>query len=96
MLHSLLSCGKWWRTRHCGPSEYQIVKCDRSDILDSDHLPIVFHILDHVITKNLSEPVEKFTDWEMSQSLASDLISPIIEINSEEEADKRRATLQPL
>ncbi|PNF35683.1 hypothetical protein B7P43_G17443 [Cryptotermes secundus] len=35
-----------------------------SDILDSDHLPIVFHILDHVKISNLSEPIEKFTDWE--------------------------------
>jgi hypothetical protein len=30
-----------------------------SDILDSHHLPTVFQILDHVKTKNLSEPVEK-------------------------------------
>jgi hypothetical protein len=27
--HSLLSCGKWWRTGHWGPSEYLIVRCDR-------------------------------------------------------------------
>jgi exonuclease III len=33
-----------------------------SDILDSDHLPVVFHILDHIKIKSLSEPVEKFTD----------------------------------
>jgi hypothetical protein len=30
-----------------------------SDICDSDHLPIVFHILDHVKIRNLSEPIEK-------------------------------------
>jgi hypothetical protein len=30
-----------------------------SDILDSDHLARIFHILDHVKTENLSEPVEK-------------------------------------
>jgi hypothetical protein len=59
-----------------------------SVILVSDHLPIVFHILDHVKTKILSEPVEKVTDWEMFQSLASHLILPRIEISSEEEADK--------
>jgi endonuclease/exonuclease/phosphatase family metal-dependent hydrolase len=35
-----------------------------SHTLDSDHLPIIFHILDHVKIRNLSEPVEKFTDWE--------------------------------
>jgi hypothetical protein len=52
-----------------------------SNILDSDH------ILDHVKTKNLSEQVEKFTNWEWFQSLASVLISPRIEINSEEEVD---------
>jgi hypothetical protein len=56
--------------------------------LDSDHLPIVFHILDHVKIRNLSEPIEKFTDWDRFQSLASDLISPRIEINSGIEADK--------
>jgi hypothetical protein len=49
-----------------------------SDILDSDHLPIVFHILHHVKTRYLSEPVENFTDWERFQSLASDFISPRI------------------
>jgi hypothetical protein len=35
-----------------------------SDILDSDHLPIIFHILEHVTTKSLAEPFEKLTDWE--------------------------------
>jgi hypothetical protein len=33
-----------------------------SDILDSDHLPIIFHILDHVRTKQSSKPLEKFID----------------------------------
>jgi hypothetical protein len=59
-----------------------------SEVLDSDHLPIVFHILDHVTIINLSDPVEKFTDWERFQSLASDLVSPRIQINSGAEADK--------
>jgi hypothetical protein len=59
-----------------------------SDILDSDHLPIVFHILEHVTTRKFSEPFEKFTDWERFQNLASNLISPRIEINSGVEADK--------
>jgi hypothetical protein len=59
-----------------------------SDILDSDHLPIIFHILDHVTTKNFSAPLEKFTDWERFQSLASNYISHRIEINSGAEADK--------
>jgi hypothetical protein len=52
-----------------------------SDILDSDHLPIIFHILDHVITKQISKPLEKFTDWELFQSLASNLVLPRVEIN---------------
>jgi hypothetical protein len=30
------------------------------DILDSDHLPIIFHIQDDVKIRNLSEPIEKF------------------------------------
>jgi hypothetical protein len=59
-----------------------------SDVLDSDHLPILFRILDHVTTRNLSEPIEKFTDWERFQSLASDLVCPKIQINSGVEADK--------
>jgi hypothetical protein len=59
-----------------------------SDILDSDHLPIIFHILDHVRTKNVFSPLEKFTDWERFQSLASNLISPRLEINSGIQADK--------
>jgi hypothetical protein len=66
-----------------------------SDILDSDHLPIIFHILDHVKIRNLSEPVEKFTDWERFQSLASELISPKIEITSEVEADKAARDFTP-
>jgi hypothetical protein len=59
-----------------------------SDILDSDHLPVVFHILDHAKINNLSEPIEKFTDWDRFQSLASELISPKVEINAGIEADK--------
>jgi hypothetical protein len=35
-----------------------------SDIFFSDHLHIIFHILDHVKIRNLSEPIEKFTDWD--------------------------------
>jgi hypothetical protein len=59
-----------------------------SDILDSNHLPIMFHILNHVKIRNLSDPIEKFTDWDQFQSLASELISPKIEIKSGVEADK--------
>jgi hypothetical protein len=44
--------------------------------------------LDHVKIWNISEPIEKFTDWDRFQSLGSKLISPRIEINSGVEADK--------
>jgi hypothetical protein len=67
-----------------------------SDILDSDQLPIIFHILDNVKIRNLSDPIEKFTDWDRFQRIASNLISHKIEITSEVEADKMRANLQPL
>jgi hypothetical protein len=59
-----------------------------TDILDSDRLLIVFHLLDHIKTRNLLDPADKFTDWELFQSLASELISPRIQINLDEEADK--------
>jgi hypothetical protein len=44
-----------------------------SEILDSDHLPVVFHLLGYVRTQSLSDLVDKFTDWERFQSLASQL-----------------------
>jgi hypothetical protein len=59
-----------------------------SDILDSDHLSIIFHLLDHNRSRNLSDPVDKFTDWEWFKRLASELVSPKIQINWEEETDK--------
>jgi hypothetical protein len=59
-----------------------------SDILDSDHLPVIFHILEHVKIRNHSDPIEKCTDWDRFQSLASELMSPKIEIKSGVEDDK--------
>jgi hypothetical protein len=58
------------------------------DIMDSGHLPIRFCILDHVKAREILDPVEKFTDWERFQSLASALVSPRIGINSCTEVDK--------
>jgi hypothetical protein len=58
------------------------------DIMDSDHLPIIFCILDHVKAREILDPLEIFTDWERFKSLASALVSPRIEINSCTEADK--------
>jgi hypothetical protein len=48
----------------------------------------IFHLLDYIRSRNLSDPVDKFTDWKRFQRLASELISPKIQTNSEEEADK--------
>jgi hypothetical protein len=67
---------------------YRLSEVIVSDILDSDHLPIIFHLLDYIRTRNLSDPVDKFADWERFRRLASELISPKTQINSEEEADK--------
>jgi hypothetical protein len=41
-----------------------------TDILYSDHLPIMFSILDPVRTMEVSDPAEKIRDWELLQSLA--------------------------
>jgi hypothetical protein len=67
-----------------------------SDILDSNHLPIVLQLLDRVRTRDLPDPVDKFTDEERFQSLATELISSRIQINSREEADKEAPDLLPL
>jgi hypothetical protein len=65
-------------------------------IMDSDHLPIVFCILDHIKAREILNPVEKFTYWERNQCLASVLVSPRVEINSCIELIMQLATLQPL
>jgi hypothetical protein len=66
-----------------------------SDAPDSYHLPIVFNVLGHVRTRALSDPVEKFTDWDRFEGLASDLVSPRIEINSGVEVDKAMRNFTP-
>jgi hypothetical protein len=67
-----------------------------SHILDSDHLPIVLHLLNRVRTRNLSDPVDKFTDWERFPSLASELVSHRIQITRRKMPIKRPMTLLPL
>jgi hypothetical protein len=47
----------------------------------------MFYISDHIKVRKILDPVEKFTDWERFQSLASALVSPRVEINSCIEAD---------
>jgi hypothetical protein len=64
-----------------------------SDVLDSDHLLILFHLLDHLRARDRLDPVDKFTDWERFQSLASELISPRIKITSGKKPIKRPAIL---
>jgi hypothetical protein len=59
-----------------------------SDILDLDCISVVFHILDHDKIRNLSEPIEKSTDLDQFESLASELVSPRIKINSGVEVNK--------
>jgi len=34
-----------------------------SDVLNSDHPPILFHILDHISARDILAPVEIYTDW---------------------------------
>jgi hypothetical protein len=65
-----------------------------SDILDSDHLPIIFNITLKLGTSRNS--IEKITYSDRFQSIASELISPKIEIKSGQKPIKRRATVQPL
>jgi hypothetical protein len=36
-------------------------------VLDSGHLPVVFHLPHHRRTRNTSDPVDIFTDWERFQ-----------------------------
>jgi hypothetical protein len=48
----------------------------------------MFSILDPVRTTEALDPVEKLTDWELFQSLTSELMSQKIQIHSSNEADK--------
>jgi hypothetical protein len=55
-----------------------------SNILDSDHLPIVFNLLDHARNRNPLDPVANNRLGQF-RNLASELISPRIQINSGKE-----------
>jgi hypothetical protein len=48
----------------------------------------MFSVLDPVRARETLDPVEKLTDWELFKSLASERISPNIQIHSSNEADK--------
>jgi hypothetical protein len=59
-----------------------------TDILNSDHISIMFTILDPVIARKALNPVEKFTNWEQFQSITYELISPNTLLHSSNKADK--------
>jgi len=59
-----------------------------SDILDSDHLPILFPILDHVSGRNISVSVETHRYWEWFRSLISELISRRKQTDTVDEAER--------
>jgi hypothetical protein len=65
----------------------RISEVDILEILDSDHLPILFHMLDHVSIRDTSVSVETHTDWERFESPVSDLISLRIQINMFDDAE---------
>jgi hypothetical protein len=44
-----------------------------TDVLNSDHLPVMFNILDPLRTRESLDPVEKLRDCELFQSLASEV-----------------------
>jgi len=79
-------------TIHCKEMVTYFTLLSVSNVLDSDHLPILFNILDHVSVWDISAPVETYTDWERFRSLAYDLISPRIQIDTAEEAEKAATT----
>jgi hypothetical protein len=54
--------------------------------LNSDHLPILFHVLDHVSARNYSASLEIHTDWEQFRTYG--LISPTIKIDVADDAEK--------
>jgi hypothetical protein len=53
------------------------------------------NILDPVKMRKSLDPIQKLTDWVLSQSLASELISPNIHIHYSNEADKAARDLAP-
>jgi hypothetical protein len=57
-------------------------------VMDSDHQPIIFYIFVHTKSTKSLYQVEKITDWERFQSVASALVSPRVNIYSFIKADK--------
>lgn len=59
-----------------------------SDVLDSDPLSVLFHNLNHVRARDILPPVEIHTDWMRFRNIASGLISPRIQINTVDKAER--------
>lgn len=59
-----------------------------TDILDLDHLPVKFSILDPIRRREALYLVEKVTDWKLFQSLASELLFLSIQIHSSNKSDE--------
>jgi hypothetical protein len=45
-------------------NDFRLSEVGVLDIMDSDHPPIIFCILDHSKVTEILDPVEKFRDWE--------------------------------
>jgi hypothetical protein len=67
-----------------------------TEILDSNHLPITFSIVDHVRARGVLDPAENFTDWEQFQSVAFEIISRKIQTHFLKKVIKLHANLQLL
>jgi hypothetical protein len=65
-----------------------------SDILDAEHLPVLFHIPDHISARDILAPVEIHADSERFRSLASEFISPRIQIDTVDEAQKAACNIE--
>jgi hypothetical protein len=58
------------------------------EILDSVQLPILFHMLDHISTRDISAYIEIHADWERFQGLATEFIAPRTQIRTSEDAEE--------
>jgi hypothetical protein len=63
-----------------------------SDVLESNHLPVFLHILDHFITTDISAAFETCTDMERFRFLASALNPALIKTDNVEEDEKAAVT----
>jgi hypothetical protein len=95
-LHNAHALHSWWESDLDIVVHLNFLLSEVTDILESDHLPIVISILDPVRTKDTLDPAEKLTNWGLFQSLACELVFSNIRIYSSNEAEKQYMTLQLL